>query len=160
MSNADTCSTVEYALDIEPGFIRKCNRWVDIGCSNLQNTRGTYGSVICVEPQGGIFTQTGTVPGVTSVPSPSTGYTNKSKNSPQGSIFALGTMRSCEKWYLATEGDLCTIVCVSNLIPFDLFLAVNPSLFSATCSEDLQAGMAYCVGPVYGWDNAHGDTEA
>src|SRR5690606_11642348 len=98
------------------------------------------------EPQGGTFTHTGTIPGVTSGPSPSTGYTDRSTNPPQGSTVAPGTTRSCGKWYVAAEGDSCTIICVSNLIPFDLFLAANPSISGVTCSEDLQAGLAYCTG--------------
>ncbi|KAK1145845.1 hypothetical protein N8T08_003791 [Aspergillus melleus] len=57
LQDNDTCFSIEVesGLDIEYGGVRKFNPWVDADCFNLQSTRPTIGSVICLSPQAGTY---------------------------------------------------------------------------------------------------------
>jgi hypothetical protein len=121
------------------------------GCTNLQDWSVTYGHVLCVSPQGGVHTVTVPPPGVTSLPSSSSGYASFITLPPENATVANGTTTNCGRWHVPMDGDTCTSICVQAKIDYSLFLAVNPSLSVNNCTAELLTGTAYCCGPIQGW---------
>lgn len=149
----ETCTSIEVAHNYRLGDVRRYNAWVSFDCRNLQPSTELYGHVICLGPQGGTYTATAPIPGVTLSPGESTGYVETVAALPVNATVANGTTQRCGKWHVAIEGDSCASICVQESITSDLFLQVNPSLPSVTnCTGALVIGDAYCVGPNPGWE--------
>lgn len=153
-----TCSDIEIRIipfpDIRVGDVRKYNRWVNVDCTNMDAVRASYGSTICLGPLFG-DAEIGINFEGNVVPKYSDGYNSKFAPSPEGVAVAAGTTRHCGNWHVAEEADTCVTICVGQKIPAQLFLKVNPSLGTdhGACSEHLEAGKAYCVGPNYDWED-------
>ncbi|CAG8040248.1 unnamed protein product [Penicillium olsonii] len=157
----DTCRSIEEAnqeilFDKSTKIVtalRQFNPWIDTYCTNLHSTAWAYGNVLCLAPQAGNFENM--VPVETSYNpwgTESSGYGIYAVFAPQNATVAAGTTERCGSWHVATAGESCAQICVQNKITSSLFLAVNPSLESATCTELLVPGRAYCVAPMRGWD--------
>jgi hypothetical protein len=151
LKDGDTCLSIESALTITPGSIRRYNSWVDWDCSNLQTSTPSFGHVLCLGVQGGAYTATAPVPGVTLRPGDSTGYSNNISQPPSNATVAEGTTLRCGKWHVAEKGETCAQICLGESITSALFLQVNPSLSSSNCSAALVIGTAYCVAPSPQW---------
>lgn len=148
----DTCTSIELANNYRLGDVRRYNSWVSSDCSNLHKAVELYGSVLCLGPQGGTYSSTAPIPGVTVSPVESTGYLQSIVPPPSNVTVANGTTLRCGKWHVAADGDSCPSICIQESITVDLFLEVNPSLSSGlNCTESLVGGSAYCVGPNPGW---------
>ncbi|KAA8650192.1 uncharacterized protein ATNIH1004_002873 [Aspergillus tanneri] len=161
----DTCVSIEKGLGLEYASgesIRKYNPWLDLDCSNLQVVSDSaYGHVLCVFPQAGNSTTTAPDTNPT-VPDYSDGYAIPEIPPPTNASVAEGTTMRCGKWHVVTsteieKKDMCTIVCVKESIPWDLFLEVNPSLKADDCV--LTEGKTYCVGPTYEWNTVFADED-
>ncbi|KAL2813235.1 hypothetical protein BJX63DRAFT_394482 [Aspergillus granulosus] len=152
VQNSDTCWSIERANSYYPGRIRKYNAWVSWDCSNLQSTIHSFGRVVCTGPQGGIFTATAPIPGVTLSP----GYSRTAVDPPSNATVADGTTLECARWRVPKEGESCAMICLQEGLTSTLFLRVNPSLEGNDCSASLRKGVAYCVSPTryrYGDDD-------
>ncbi|KAJ5553987.1 hypothetical protein N7513_003946 [Penicillium frequentans] len=150
----DTCRSIERAESYSPGSIRKYNSWVDWDCSNLQTTTEAWGNVICLESQGGNYTATAPIPGVTLSPVESSGYSESIINPPSNATIAEGTTLLCGKWHVAMKDESCAQICLQESVTSKLFLQVNPSLSGSNCSAALVVGSAYCVAPNSGWSGS------
>lgn len=151
LKSNDTCMSIEISGLYHVGDVRKYNSWVEWDCSNLQISTEFWGHVICLGVQGGTYTATGPVPGVTLTPGPSTGYSEFIVAPPSNTTVAEGTTLKCGKWHVAEKGESCAQICVQESLTSTLFLKVNPSLTSSNCSASLIVGNAYCVAPNSGW---------
>ncbi|KAL3438555.1 pectin lyase-like protein [Aspergillus tetrazonus] len=151
----DTCSSIERAASYSPNTVRRYNPWVAWDCSNLQATTEAWGHVICLGGQGGNYTATAPIPGVTLAPGESnSGYSESVVDHPSNATVAEGTTLKCGKWHVAAEGESCVQMCLEESITFTLFVQVNPSLAGSDCSTALVVGNAYCVAPNSGWSGS------
>lgn len=156
----DTCSSIEYNVTSSTmvsvlGNIKKYNRWVDQDCMNLQMASdGAFGHVICLSPQNGEFVANSTVPGDTTIPSDSPGYSNYISAPPEGATVANGTTLNCGTWHIAAANETCGSISFSSGTTISIFMEVNPSLGTvlASCSGQLVQGHAYCGLPFVVWD--------
>ncbi|KAJ5613709.1 hypothetical protein N7528_007363 [Penicillium herquei] len=158
LQSNDTCASIETSGSQEIGDVRKYNSWVEWDCSNLQSSTDFWGHVICLGTQGGTYTATAPVPGVTLAPEQSTGYSNLRVAPPSNATVAEGTTLKCGIWHVAAKGETCSQICVQESITSALFVQVNPSLTSSNCSDGLVVGNAYCVGPNSGWSISSNST--
>ncbi|PGH27695.1 hypothetical protein AJ80_00710 [Polytolypa hystricis UAMH7299] len=133
--------------------LRQLNPWIDTYCSNLQSTAWAWGKVLCLSPQSGVFTSTDPVP-TSSTPwdTENLGYGAYLVDPPDNATVATGTTLRCGGWHTTVAGESCPQICLQNKITSALFLAVNPSLDSASCAESLAAGLTYCTAPMRGWN--------
>jgi hypothetical protein len=157
LQDKDTCDSIELAQDLDIGAVRRYNPWLNFWCDNLQTTTWTNGHTICLTPQAGYYNITDPIPGVLIAPGESTGYMTAAIAPPSNATVANGTTPYCGRWYEVTSADdTCVSICTSNSITIGLFRDVNPSIAgtgSADCTGLLQAGLTYCVGPLYTWDS-------
>ncbi|KAL6229017.1 pectate lyase superfamily protein-domain-containing protein [Aspergillus navahoensis] len=152
LKSNDTCSSIERASFYAPGTVRKYNAWVAWDCSNLQTTTEAWGHVICLEGQGGNYTATAPIPGVTLAPGEgNSGYSGSVVDPLSNATVAEGTSLKCGKWYMPAEDKSCARICLAESITFALFTQVNPLLQGEDCSAALVVGNAYCVAPNPGW---------
>jgi hypothetical protein len=151
----DTCFSIETAYSLSSGDVRRYNSWVKQDCLNLQSAVANYGRVLCLSPQGGTFTGTAPIPGVTQGPRQggTDGYTTSPIAPPVGAPVALGTTMKCGRWHVAAKEEGCASLTSKEVILPALFLLINPSLKKQTCNGDLVVGSAYCIAPVYGWNS-------
>lgn len=154
LKSNDTCSSIERTESYTPGSVRQYNSWVEWDCSNLQSVTDAWGHVICLAGQGGNYTATAPIPGVTLTPGGSSGYSELIVDPPSNATVAPGTTMKCGKWHVASGDESCAQICVQESITSTLFLQVNPSLPSSGCSEALVIGNAYCVSPNAGWSSS------
>lgn len=153
-----TCSDIETKIvpfpDIAVGDVKKYNRWIGVDCKNIEAIRASYGNTICLGPLFG-DAEIGINPDGNVIPEGSDGYNSTLTPPPAGVAVATGTTRHCGKWHVVKEDDTCVTICVSQKIPAQLFLEVNPSLGTdnAACSGRLEVGKAYCIGPNYDWES-------
>ncbi|KAL3443738.1 hypothetical protein BJX65DRAFT_298093 [Aspergillus insuetus] len=152
MQTNDTCRSIERTNSYLSGTVRKYNSWVSWDCSNLQSSTDVYGHVLCIGVQGGTFTATAPIPGVTLSPGTSTGYADTVVDPPSNATVAEATTLKCGRWHVAVSDETCAMICVQERLTSTLFMKVNPSLSSNDCSASLVPGYAYCVGPTSGWD--------
>jgi hypothetical protein len=152
---SDTCFSIETAYSLNTGDVRTYNTWIKQDCSNLQSAVANYGRVICLGPQGGTFTGTAPIPGVTQGQRQggSGEYATNPIAPPVGAPLALGTTTKCGRWHVAGKEEGCASITSTEAIAPALFLLINPSLKKQTCNGDLIVGNAYCVAPVYGWNS-------
>lgn len=153
LKGSDTCHSIESTITYRPGSVRRYNPWVDWDCSNLQRTTEAWGRVICLASQGGKYTATAPIPGVTLSPDESSEYSTSIVDPPSNATVATGTTMKCGKWHVAVEGESCAQICIRESLTSALFLQVNPSLPRYNCSAALVAGEAYCVAPSSRWKN-------
>lgn len=158
LKSNDTCTSIESSGLRQRGDVRKYNSWVEWDCSNLQTSTDFWGHIICLGVQGGTYTATASIPGVTLAPEESTGYTNSRVAPPANATAAEGTTLKCGKWRVAVKGETCAQICLQESITSSLFVGVNPSLASSNCSDGLIVGNAYCVGPNPGWSFSNSTT--
>ncbi|KAJ5869330.1 hypothetical protein N7455_004271 [Penicillium solitum] len=156
---SDNCSDIEYAYSLNTRDVRKFNPWVSYDCDNLQVASKIYGTNICLSPQGGEHTGNGTWGG-SLAPAGSDGFVYSSVAPPSNATLATGTTKNCGKWHESKNGDSCVGICGSYSITHAVLTMVNPSLRSATCSDSLQAGKTYCVGPTYSWNQTSESTSS
>lgn len=147
---ADTCSSIEYAFQLNRGDVRKFNSWVTAECDNLETASAIYGTNICLSPQGGEHVTDKQGSGTT--PSTSDGHVWLMIPPPDNATVAEGTTTMCGRWHEARVGESCVAICLQNMITHALFVEVNPSLDSVDCSTSLTVGETYCTGPTYDWD--------
>ncbi|RYP21256.1 hypothetical protein DL767_009308 [Monosporascus sp. MG133] len=156
----DTCFSIEYNVTASTmvsalGNVQKYNRWVDRDCTNLHiASDGAFGHVICLAPQNGEFAANASVPGDTTIPASSPGYSNFISEPPDGVTVAKGTTRQCGTWHVAAVTDTCSSIAFGSRTTISIFMEVNPSLGTevASCSEKLVPGDAYCGLPFVVWD--------
>lgn len=154
IQDEDTCSSIESSYGLSLNSLRQYNPWITFGCDNLQEAREILGSMICLGPQAGEFTNTtNTIPGASSSPSTGTGYSLIVMPPPDNSTVADGTTTYCGTWYTAAANDTCASICVQQSIPSALFLQCNPSLSSVDCDSSLVLGTTYCVSANYAWND-------
>lgn len=154
----DTCRSIEKSqkFGYQDGLtLKKYNPWLNNQCTNLHmNSDVAYGHVICLGPQAG--KSTGDAAGRdTTTPDDSDGYVIPEIPLPDSVPVGNGTTLRCGKWHIVTNQEpkeTCTTICVQELIPWSLFLEVNPSLSADNCNSNLLNGAAYCVGPTHMWD--------
>ncbi|KAI3194501.1 CAZyme family GH55 [Penicillium roqueforti] len=158
LKSNDTCTSIESSGLRQRGDVRKYNSWVEWDCSNLQTSTDFWGHIICLGVQGGTYTATASIPGVTLAPEESTGYSNSRVAPPANATAAEGTTLKCGKWRVAVKGETCAQICLQESITPSLFVGVNPSLASSNCSDGLIVGNAYCVGPNPGWSFSNSTT--
>ncbi|KAF4234129.1 hypothetical protein CNMCM6805_008835 [Aspergillus fumigatiaffinis] len=162
----DTCRSIEQVnaqimfdsstKTITP--LRQLNPWIDAYCTNLQNTAWAYGSVLCLSPQLGAFNNTDPVITSRNPYAQNTGYGSYLVDPPANTTVATGTTLRCGRWHVAAENESCAGICMQDGITSSLFLAVNPSLNLAACTEGLVPGVAYCTGPMAGWNYTVGSS--
>lgn len=154
--NTDDCDSIEVSYGLTTGSLRRYNPWINFDCDNMQEATEILGSVICLGPQGGTYSNTNLtsqLPGASSPASESTGYTQYVTAAPANSTVANGTTQYCGNWYTAAQGDTCAMICTQQSIPSTLFLQCNPTLSRTDCDGSLLVGTTYCVGPSYHWDD-------
>lgn len=156
---SDDCSDIEYAYSLKSRDVRKYNPWVSYDCDNLQVASKIYGTNICLSPLGGEHTGSGTGSGGVA-PVGSDGYVYNIVAPLSNATLATGTTKNCGRWHEAKTGDGCVSICGRYSITHAVFTMVNPSLDSATCSNSLQAGKTYCVGPTYTWNQTSESTSS
>jgi hypothetical protein len=156
----DTCSSIEYNITVSTmssvlGNIQKYNRWVDRDCTNL-HTAGdaVFGHVICLSPQNGIFSANASMPGDTTIPMTSSGYTSYISDPPEGVTVSEGTTMNCGKWHVTAADDTCGTIAFTSGTTIYIFMEVNPSLGTdiESCTGQLVIGDAYCAVPHVAWD--------
>ena len=161
----DTCGSIEVALGLEVGALRRYNAWIGAACDGLQEATDFYGKTICAGPQGGAFTATappargtGAPPSGGSGGSAGGGFAAAAVPPPQGVPVAAGTTLGCGRWHVVSapgaEEETCSAICLREGMPFNLFLSVNPSLRADDCTASLKARTALCVLPTYDWETA------
>lgn len=160
LQSNDTCTSIELAGGYDLGDVRKYNSWVEWDCANLQPSTDFWGRVICLGSQGGTYTATAPVSGVTLAPGASTGYSDLLVAPPSNATVAEGTTLKCGKWHVAAKDETCTQICVQESLTSRLFTTVNPSLSTSNCSASLVVGNAYCVGPNSGWSISYNSTNS
>lgn len=163
----DTCWGIEAAMNLMPGAVQQYNPWIDSECDKLEILTDWYGKSICIGPQGGRSTATPTTtiqpsqtPGNGSIPSgPGSGtggvgpgYYRNVVSPPEGVTVAKGTTLNCGKWHVVESGPDCGDICLAEGIPYNLFMAVNPSLSMDDCPGSLIPATALCVGPTPEWN--------
>ncbi|KAL2802724.1 hypothetical protein BJX63DRAFT_99406 [Aspergillus granulosus] len=162
LQDDDTCDSIEDAnFDImfdsttATSFtLRDLNPWIDPFCTNLHDTSTAHGRVLCLSPQGGVYTATNpAMPGYDPNADRS-GWGSYPVELPENATVAEGTTLRCGEWHTALRGETCPAICVQAGITHPLFVAVNPSLGSdsVACSNSLVPGLTYCTGPLRGWD--------
>ncbi|KAF7173027.1 hypothetical protein CNMCM5623_005136 [Aspergillus felis] len=162
----DTCRSIEQVnakimFDSSTRMItplRQLNPWIDAYCTNLQDTAWAYGSVLCLSPQLGAFNISDPVVTSRNPYAQSTGYGDYLVDPPENTTVAAGTTRRCGRWHVAAENESCAGICMQDGITSSLFLAVNPSLNLTACDERLVPGVAYCTGPMGGWNYTVGSS--
>ncbi|KAL1641021.1 hypothetical protein SLS58_006463 [Diplodia intermedia] len=158
----DNCSSIAASELISWRDIVSWNAGLDSMCTNIVDSSPSWGSVICVSPPGGSFTEApgngnSTGNGDTGGPGGSgDGYSDTVTSAPSGTI-AEGTISSCGEYVQAHSGDSCSKMILDEAVPMSLFVEINPSLESAAlCSSNLnpgvkddcsglQIGNSYCV---------------
>ncbi|KAL3476570.1 hypothetical protein BJX99DRAFT_227652 [Aspergillus californicus] len=139
------------AFNMGYGDVRKYNPWVSYTCDNIHIASETYGTIICLSPQGGEYDTNKTGGGATT-PFPSNGYAPVAVLPPVNATLAAGTTENCGIWHEAAAGESCVVICMQGMITHDLSVEVNPSLDTQDCTGSLQIGLTYCVGPTQSWD--------
>jgi hypothetical protein len=117
LKSNDTCSSIERTGPYLLNSVRRYNPWVAWDCSNLQTTTAAWGHVICLEVQGGNYTATAPIPGVTLSPGESSGYSESIVNPPSNATVADGTTLKCGKWHVAVHGESCAQICLQESSP-------------------------------------------
>lgn len=147
LKSNDTCTSIESSGLRQRNDVRKYNPQVEQDCSNLQTSTDIWGHVICLGVQGGAYTTTAPVPGVTLAPRESTGYSDSHVAPPSNTTVAQNTTLKCGKWHVAAKGESYAQICVRNSLTSAIFVEANPSLTKLDCSNGLVVGDAYCVSP-------------
>lgn len=158
LQDTDTCRSIERANadkmhDPTTGLaytLRDINPWIDIYCTNLQETSTAFGRVLCLSPQGGLSNATGYQP--SNPNADQSGWGAYMVEPPENATVADGTTRNCGKWHTAADGETCPAICMQEGLTSTLFLAVNPSLNTAACTGSLVPGLTYCTAPLQGWN--------
>lgn len=164
----DTCWGIEAAQDLMPGDVNLYNPWIDPLCDKLEILTDFYGKAICIGPQGGKATATATAPAhMSETPADGSnpsgpgsgtggigvGYYRNIVLPPAGVPVAQGTAVNCGKWHVVKSGWDCGDICLTDGIPYNLFMAVNPSLSKDNCPSSLIPGTALCTGPTVEWQH-------
>ncbi|KAL8378737.1 hypothetical protein RB599_008514 [Gaeumannomyces hyphopodioides] len=178
LEEGDDCESIAWGSGIKS--IQRYNNWIEDDCSNLHSARPLIGSVVCVGPRGGEHTQGRPAPDSEGDSRPSTGggwgggppavrYSEKVASPPAEASIAHHTTYNCGGWHVAQPGDQCDSLIWENDVSVSLLADMNPSLRTPTrlvdgkavseqdpevCSELLKPGLAYCVSPIHGWNNA------
>ncbi|MAD87361.1 MAG: hypothetical protein CL912_30755 [Deltaproteobacteria bacterium] len=156
---SDSCATIEYnsLFNLTFGDVRTFNPWISFSCENLQAASSTYGKILCLSPQNGVYNKTSPTTGDTTIPVPATGYASIVVPPPDDATVAGGTTLKCGKWHQRVDDEQCVDICIQEGIPIGLFQEVNPSLSGSNCTSSLKTNTTYCVGPTYDW-NATNET--
>ncbi|KEY65065.1 hypothetical protein S7711_09858 [Stachybotrys chartarum IBT 7711] len=161
--DGDSCVSIAVAAGVLWNKLVDWNAMIDWGCTNIHSTAPFWGRVLCVSEPGGEFEDEG--PGEGSETGNGNeggqggsgdGYSNTVVEPPAGGTVAEATTTECGFYVQAGDGIGCAqmIVTANRATPMDLFLEANPSLGTAVeCNDNLEAGLWYCLSPVYGWDD-------
>lgn len=157
VQDGDTCSSIGSSAGASWQQIIQWNSILNQACSNIHNSKPSWGHTLCVSPPGGVFSTAppvnGTDGGVGGPGGNGDGYADSTVNPPSGVSLAPGTTTKCGQFHIAESGETCVVIVTNAGTPSDLFIAVNPSLRAADgCDARLQVGRAYCVSPIRAWN--------
>jgi len=151
----ETNATIRAVVTLSPGDVKEYNPWLDYGCTNLHSASdAAFGHVICLSPQNGLYSGQPNA-GDTTIPKPSSGYSDYWTAAPANATVATGTTLNCGEWHVAAADDTCMSILASTPgSTISIFMMVNPSLGTdiTACSSLLVTGHAYCAVPHHAWD--------
>lgn len=100
-----TCTDIELDRGMTFNTLRDYNSWIWPDCSNFQSGIKNYGSVLCVDPQGGAWNETAPSSAPVGNGGSDSPFSYNITAPPSNATVANGTTRNCGVWYVATVSD-------------------------------------------------------
>ncbi|OIW28355.1 pectin lyase-like protein, partial [Coniochaeta ligniaria NRRL 30616] len=149
----ESCLNITTGAGILTTDLSAYNPGLNWDCDNLHNGTIRWGLTLCISPPGGGYTANSTSNSTANPWTGGDGYHDPAVAPPPGAVVAAGTTTNCGDWYKHTDTSMsCAQICLENQVTYPLFLVVNPSLHSETCSADLVVGATYCIHPTSNWN--------